>query len=80
MLIEDYEFLEIIDSNNLKVIRSTDLQGGFEPSLVESTDIIVLHDRFLGDNYTWHDLLPEWDSYDGYDRGFTNLDYDVFVA
>jgi hypothetical protein len=71
MLIKNYKLREVAEINNL-----TDAKSAY----MGQDEIIILHDKFRNDNYTYRNKLPSIAEFSNFDLILTNGDYLMFFT
>jgi hypothetical protein len=81
MIIKNYYFFQqLITKKKFTIINSFDFSIGFRPGMIKKNDIIILHDRFKSENYTYRDLLPKLEFYKNFNTIYSNCDYLVYMV
>jgi len=80
MLIRNYFFLQVCKTNRLVFKKSLDFKGNFMPNKIRPDELIVVHDKFNGQDYTYRELLPDLHSYHHFAKIYSNFDYLVYKS
>lgn len=70
MVIKNYYFLDVCNENGLAVVSVETIYQG---------DLVILHDKFFGQNYTYRYLLPSADQFEELDMLYSNGDYFIYI-
>lgn len=71
MIITNHLVLSNVDFNNLTMISS-------QKTNLDKNSLIILHDKFRGQNYTYRNRFPEFKDYEKYNKLYTNDDYVIY--
>jgi len=74
----NYFLLQICNKNQLSIERSSDQRGRLVFHSISGRDLIVRHDKFNGQNYTYRNLLPDVNKYNQLNKIYSNRDYNIY--
>lgn len=74
MLLRNYQFLNVSKNNDLRMVEGLNHQN----MLFKKDDLILLHDKFRGENYTYRDSFAKSSEYELFNKIYSNEDYNIY--